>query len=85
MRTLSGRKLKTIRAATKRDAFMLDGVEITREHATHLLMEHYEHVMGRKPMLNTLMPIIAWRDTATKETPVQTRGGLYWHELVPIK
>ena len=84
MRTLSGRRIKLTRAGTKRDAFYLDGVEVTRDEATHLLMEHYERVLGRKPTLNSLMAIVAWRDCTPADTPVVTGKGKYWHALVKI-
>lgn len=86
MRTLSGTKLKVVRVATKRYAYMLNGTEITLEHASHLARVAIEDRIARSTWYpdNLLIAIVAARDLATKEHPLKTSAGALWCELVAL-
>lgn len=79
MRTLSGRKIRVIRQATMRDAYYLNGSEITRDEATKLAMEHCN-----VESLNQVMRAVQFRDCTPVSNPIQTARGVYWHALVSL-
>ena len=79
MRTLSGKKLKIVKAGTKREVFMLNGQEITRQHATQLAIDTLT-----PGSLNEVMKVVAFRDCGTRENPSQTSFGPLWREYREI-
>ena len=81
VRGLDGRKLGTvIKSATKREVYMLDGNEISRETATKIALEH---IQQNEPSA-ALVYVAYFRDCGTKDAPRPTKYGPMWREYQTI-